>query len=283
MSDPEISIVIVSWNVRDLTLSCLESIDRFVRTSHEVIVVDNHSHDGTVEVIQQRFPGIQVIANSENFGFARANNQGWQRSKGRYIVFLNPDTEFIDDPFPVLINRAQQTGVGCVGPQLLNPDRTYQSSVRRFPRFADQVLVLLKLGRVAKFIPALRAYQLPVRTSDVQRVEQIMGAAMVLPRTVLTELGCFDEGYWIWFEEVDLCRRLHQHGYAIEYVPDGKIIHHGGPSFAQHYSVVKHVWFMKSLARYVGKYWSPVPRLLLYLLMPISYILTVGLSLIKPK
>lgn len=283
MSDPEISIVIVSWNVRGLLIACLRSIERFVRTPHEVIVVDNHSRDGTVETVRREFPEVVVIANDANHGFARANNQGWQKSTGRYVCFLNPDTEMIMDPFPPIIEYvAGHQGVGCIGPELLNSDRSHQPSVRRFPRLADQLLVLLKLRWLGACLSPLRSY-MPVEPTRAQPVEQVMGAALVFPRAVLERAGTFDEGYWIWFEEVDLCRRLHQRGYDVVYLPAAKIVHHGGRSFAQHMSLAKQVWFMKSLTRYANTFWSWPARLVLYICLPFSYLLTVVQSFFRPR
>lgn len=284
MPDPEISIVIVNWNVRDLLIACLRSIERHVGRPHEVIVVDNHSHDDSVAAVRRDFPEVTVIANDANLGFARANNQGWQAARGRYICFLNPDTELIDDPFPAMVHELQTNPqAGCVGPKLLNGDRTHQPSVRRFPRLADQVLVLLKLRRLPSVFAPLRRYEPEVQSDQPQRVDQLMGAALLFPRSVLASGGTFDEGYWIWFEEVDLCHRLHQRGLDVVYLPTARIIHHGGQSFGQHLSLAKHIWFMRSLARYAGRYWSPWERAVLYLVFPISYVLTVLQSFVKPK
>lgn len=286
MPDPEISIVIVGWNVRDLLIGCLRSIERFVQTPHEVIVVDNHSHDESVAAVRQHFPRVQQIVNHENFGFARANNQGWQKARGRYICFLNPDTELINDPFPAILQHLRaHPEIGCLGPELLNHDRTHQPSVRRFPGWADQALVLLKLRHLSSLIPPLRAYhQEPTLTAQTPvAVDQVMGAAMIMPRSVLEEGGMFDEGYWIWFEEVDLCQRLHRKGLQVVYFPLAQIVHYGGQSFQQHLSLAKHVWFLKSLGRYAGKHWPWPARLLIYALMPISYLLTVVQTFVKPR
>ncbi len=286
MSDPEVSIVIVSWNVRDLLIDCLQSIERFVRTPHEVVVVDNHSSDETVEMVRQKFPNVTVIANATNAGFARANNQGWERTSGKYVFFLNPDTEFINDPFPALVQYAStHPKAGCIGPELLNSDRTHQPSVRRFPRLADQFFVLLKLRMLYKIIPPLKRYMadVPMTDKEPKIVEQLMGAALFIPRGVLLAGNTFDEGYWIWFEEVDLCSRIQQSGKDIVYLPTAQIIHHGGKSFIQHVSLAKHVWLLKSLLRYAKKYWQPWEVAVLYVLMPISYVLTIIQSLFKPR
>ncbi len=286
MPDPEISIIIVSWNVRDLLIACLRSLAQYVSTPHEVIVVDNHSADGTIEVLRRDFPQVTIIANNHNAGFARANNQGWQKARGRYVCFLNPDTECIDNPFPTLIDYLRlHPHVGIVGPRLLNPNRSHQLSVRRFPKFLDQALVLLKVRWLGRWVPPLRKYQYNTEANSAEpvTVDQVMGACIVMPRTVLADAGSFDEGYWIWFEEVDLCRRLKTKGYATVYVPAAQLVHHGGQSFAQHVSVMKQLWLMKSLGRYANTYWSAPARIGIYALMPISYLLTFVQSLFKPK
>ncbi len=286
MTDPEISIVIVSWNVRDLLIACLQSLTRYVTSSHEIIVVDNHSSDGTIEAVRNQFPHVTIIANQSNAGFSRANNQGWLKSRGQFICFLNPDTVVASNPFTSLVNYLRSNpDVGMVGPKLLNDDGTHQLSVRSFPQFIDQALVLLKLRWLGKLLPPIKQYQYPVTATspDPVNVDQLMGACIVIPRTVLTDGGSFDEGYWIWFEEVDLCRRLKDKGYAITYYPLVHIQHLGGKSFVQHISMMKHIWFMKSLSRYANKYWSLSARIGIIMIMPMSYVLTFVMSLFKPK
>lgn len=286
MSDPEVSIVIVSWNVCDLLVACLRSLSRYVRTPYEVIVIDNHSADTTVATLRRDFPQVKLIVNAKNEGFAKANNQGWQKSVGRYVCFLNPDTEFIADPFPAMISYLQANPpIGCLGPSLLNADRTIQPSVRRFPRFLDQALILLKLRPFLPNLAPLANYYLPsaVNATNPQAVDQLMGAMLVLPRAVLSTVGSFDEGYWIWFEEVDLCQRLHRQGYQVVYFPKSELMHVGGRSFAQHLSLAKQVWLLKSLGRYINRYWKPLPRYALFAIMPVSYLLTMVQSFFKPK
>lgn len=286
MPDPEISIIIVSWNVHDLLRDCLRSIAQHVRTPHEIVVVDNHSSDRTLEMLQHEFPDVIVIANGHNVGFSRANNQGWQKSRGQYVCFLNPDTEMISDPFAALINYLRHhPQAGVIGPKLLNADRSHQLSVRSFPTFTDQAFILLKLRWLGKVVPSLRKYQFSPESRAIEpvTVDQVMGACMVMPRTVLADGGSFDEGYWIWFEEVDLCRRLKNKGLEVVYYPQAEIIHLGGQSFAQHVSVMKQLWLMKSLGRYANKFWSAQARAGIFALMPVSYVLTFVQSLFKPK
>lgn len=283
MSDPEISIVIVNWNTRELLLQCLRSIRQRVTTTHEIVVVDNHSYDGSVEAVRREFPDVVLIVNDHNAGFAHANNQGWQKTHGRYICYLNPDTVMTNDPFPALVSELQSAGVGCVGPALVNADGSHQPSIRTFPGFVDQALILLKLRWLWRWIPRLRKYLRPIHPETPQTVDQLMGACLVLPRAVVTDGGSFDEGYWIWFEEVDLCQRLQQRGLTVRYVPAATITHYSGSSFQQHYSLAKQVWFLRSLARYTAKHWAPLPRYALLLIMPVSYVLTMLQSFFKPR
>ena len=284
MSDPVISIVIVSWNVREALLSCLRSLERHVTTPHDVVLVDNASTDDTVAAVRQAFPTI--ISNSQNVGFARANNQGWQKSHGQYICYLNPDTEFVNDPFPVLLEYLRHhPTTGAIGPELRNPDGSHQSSVRRFPTLLDQSIILLKGRAWLGWLPQLRRYThtAPSSMTEPSVVDQIMGACMLIPRTVVTDAGFWDEGYWIWFEEVDLCRRLKAAGYDVVYDPRQHIIHLGGQSFGQRLSLAKQRWFLRSLWRYATKWWPRPQQIALAALMPVSYMLTIIQSTFKPR
>lgn len=287
MSDqPEISIILVSWNVRDLLIRCLASVERHVRQPHEVIVVDNASRDDTAAAAGRRFPQVTWIANKENVGFARANNQGYQRARGQWLVFLNPDTELVDDPFPELIGYLQtHPKTACVGPELWNPDRSHQQSVRHFPAPADQIIVLLKLRHLLRRSRAMRRYLADPGRDRRQplAVDQVMGAAMVMPRWAMAEVGPFDEGYPNWFEEVDWCRRARHAGLDIVYHPGSHIIHHGGRSFDQLVVVRKHRWFLTGLNRYAAKHWPPRQAMTIKLLSPISYGLTMLQTLVKPR
>lgn len=286
MSSPLVSVIIVNWNGGEMLLACLRSLQTFCTYPHEVIVVDNASTDNSVRSIQTHFPQVQLIANHHNRGFAAANNQGLARATGECIVFLNPDTELIQEPFlPLLESLQKNPAIGCIAPQLLNADRTPQLSVRPFPKFWDQVFILLKLRPFLSWTPLMKKYlgQTISASSDRLSVDQVMGAAMVLPRRVIDIVGGWDEQFWIWFEEVDLCYRLKQHGWQVMYQPATKIIHHGGSSFQQVFSWRKQWWLLQSLRRYITKHWAWWPRLGLTALMPISYGLIFIQSTFKPK
>lgn len=228
------SIIIVSWNVRDYVVACLESLASQKDERIEVIVVDNNSHDSTRDSVA-RYPWVTLIALDENKGFARANNTGARNARGEFLVFLNPDTvaprDFVRKLFA---HKEKSPHVRFYGPGLLNPDGTLQRSVRRLPTVADQ---LFRMVRGPYIFPHARVW-LWYRADDFDytheaRVEQVMGACMVIGSEEFSRLNGFDERFFLWFEEVDLCRRARSAGIQVWYTPYVEMVHHGGRSFAQ--------------------------------------------------
>ena len=264
----DISIIIVSWNVRDLLKKCLASIFRFAPDfAFEVIVVDNASADGTVEMARADYPNVRLIANKKNLGFAKANNQGIAQAKGEYVLLLNPDTEFIEDALSACVAKmGSDKTIGVLGCQLLNSDKTIQPSVRAFPRVRDIIVILLKLHKL--FPSLLNKYlakdfdymesnphsnPLPFRERGLYEVDQVMGAFFLVRRKVFDQIGLLDEKFFIWFEEVDFCRRAKQAGWNVAYYPGARIIHHGGQSFVKADTWRKQKWFFKSALLYFMK------------------------------
>ncbi len=256
-----ISIIIVSWNVRDLLKKCLESVLLYSQgVDYEIIVVDNASTDGTVEMMRQDFPQVRLIANQENKGFAAANNQGIKEAKGEYILLLNPDTEFIENSLEKIVAKMQSDEkIGVLGCKLLNPDKSIQPSVRRFPTVWSQLVILFKLHKIFPFL--LDSYSMkdfyttpyPLLKEEGTLVDQVMGAFFCVKKELFAKIGLLDEGYFIWFEEVDFCRRAKQAGYKVVYWPVTSVVHHGGQSFAQQMTLKKQLWFFKSALRYFRK------------------------------
>jgi len=246
-----VSIVIVSWNVSELLRKCLRSI--FAHTSDvEVIVVDNASSDGTHDMVRS-FPNVSLIQNTENKGFAVANNQGIAIAHGSSILLLNPDTELTEDSISKILNFADtHPKAGIIGCTLLNPDRTTQPSVRRFPRMRDIAAMLLKLHKIA---PRLldRYYATDFDYTKEARVDQVMGAFFFIAARLLKQAGGLDEDYFTWFEEVDYCRTAERLGFDVWYAPITSIVHYGGQSFAQRTTIKKQWWFFKSAMHYLRK------------------------------
>jgi len=257
MDSVKLSIIIVSWNVKKLLHTCLDSIKKQQgKLSLEIIVVDNGSHDGTVEMIKEHFPNIELIPNTTNLGFAAANNQGILKSRGQYILLLNPDTEIIRDALNKTVDFMERGArVGVMGCKHLNPDWTLQPSVRRFPTAGVIALIITK---VAKIMPnASSLYNYLARNFDyklTQPVDQVAGSFFMIRRQVIDEVGLFDENFFLWFEEVDFCKRTHKAGWEVWYDSGAEIIHHGGKSFDQQLTVNKQKQFFKSAWYYFQKH-----------------------------
>lgn len=277
MSRPDFSIIIVNWKVRALLEKCLFSIyQNNTEANFEIIVVDNDSRDGTSEMVMVQFPKVKMIALTHNSGFARANNLAIQQARGKYLFILNPDTEVL----PNFFEKSKQyldhhPEVSIMGPKILNPDKTLQLSVRRFPNLLSQALIMLKLRNVLVDNKLLSNYLLfNFDYTKEQDVEQIMGAAMLIRSEVLDKIGLFDERFFVWFEEIDLCKRAHQAGFRIRYFPDAQIIHHGGSSFNKSKVFYKQLIFNNSLIKYFFKH-KPIWQLLVILfIVPINLFLT---------
>ncbi|MFA5029524.1 MAG: glycosyltransferase family 2 protein [Patescibacteria group bacterium] len=252
----DLSIVIVSWNVKELLNKCLTTISKnSAGLSWEIVLVDNASSDGTVETVRQKFPEVKLIANKQNLGFAKANNLALKEAQGEFILLLNPDTEVLSGSLEKCLAIIKDNPrIGILGCQLLNSDKSVQPSVRRFPRLWPILLLFLKLPKFFSFKSVNRYLAKDFDYQKEQTVDQVMGAFMLLPKRVIGEIGPLDERFFIWFEEVDFCRRARQKGYQVFYTPQAQIIHHGGQSFSQQGVINKQWQFFKSAWLYFKKY-----------------------------
>lgn len=252
----DVSILIVSWNVRDLLLRCLESLPAGAAgLTFETIVVDNASSDGTVEAVRMAFPAVQLIANPENKGFTGGNNQALAVSTGDFLFLLNPDTVVQPGAVTALHHTLlshPQTGI--VGPRLRYADGTTQPSRRRFPTIAT---LFTESTIVQEYLPGLglfKRYYCDDRPVDkAQQVDWIVGAAMFVRRAVYTQIGGLDEGFFMYSEELDWCRRVAAAGWQIAYDPEAEVIHYEGRSSEQ-VVAARHIRFFSSRVRYAAKY-----------------------------
>jgi len=258
----DLSVVIVSWNVRDLLRRCLSSLfaDRSSSLAPriEVIVVDNGSVDGSAEMVRAEFPQVHLIVNPDNRGFPAANNQGIEVAQGRYVLLLNPDTEVLDDALAAMVGFADvHPDVGVVGPQLLNPDGSVQSSRRRFPTLATAFFESTWLQPYAPRRLLERFYVLDRSDDEVQDVDWVTGAALMARREAIEQVGPLDEGFFMYSEELDWCRRFREAGWRVVYLPTAKIVHYVGKSSEQ-VLPARHIHFQTSKVRYVRKYHGPL-------------------------
>ncbi len=218
----ELSIIIVSYNVKDLLIDCIESINRFFEDiSYEIIVVDNNSDDGTIDDVCLRFPQVVFIQNRHNTGFSAANNQGIKISKGDFILLLNPDTYFIDNSVKRMLDYIKSQGDNVImSPRLLNADRSLQVSA-----WKDKTILVMTMELIRIFIDR---YQLRSFTTPMQ-IDNVAGAAMLFPKTVVNNIGFLDDDIF-WMEDFDFCYRLRKGGGKVMYFPGASIVHYGGGS-----------------------------------------------------
>lgn len=227
-SEVTLSIIIVNWNTRDITRNCLRSIRRQVeRISYEVIVVDNASSDGSVEMIRSEFPEASLIANDDNIGFGRANNQGMRVARGRYFLLLNSDTLVIDDSVQRLVSFVESDArIGIAGCKLLFEDLTLQGSCSRFPSIKiallEDLMLYKFLSRRQQGELLLNGYWNHDHTRDV---DAVWGAAMLVRREVFNQSGGFDETIFMYGEDLELCMRVHDLGWRITFAHDCRIVH----------------------------------------------------------
>jgi GT2 family glycosyltransferase len=251
-----LSIIIVSWNVCDYLVDCIESILKNCRLlQFEIIVVDNASTDGTVDLIKNKYPGLILFTNGTNKGFAYANNQGIRQARGRYLLFLNPDTIIKPDAVEkMLVFLEQNKDVGAIGPRLLNKDLTIQHSVRTFPTFRSALYRHTILRYFGLFKNHHEKWRMKDFKSDrLTDVDQLMGAAILAEKDLVLKVGGFDERFFMYYEEIDFCYRIKKAGYRIVFFPDVSIIHLGGKSTGQ-IPFRKKFMAIRSLLRFFGKH-----------------------------
>jgi len=215
----DLSIVIVNWSTREDLLKCLESLGEFPA---QVVVVDNASSDGSAGAVRERFPRVELIENRRNAGFARANNQAFARARGRYILLLNPDTVANGDAIRGLVDFMDRTPrAGAAGLQLRFPDGRLQNSYDSFPTFGSELISkhLMRLLFPGRY-PSKRV----IPTGPIP-VDLVIGACLILRREVVDALGGFDERYFLFMEEADLCFRIWRAGWEIYHLPHHSIIH----------------------------------------------------------
>lgn len=268
----QLSIIIVSWNVKPLLQRCLQSIYQYTNSlTFEIFVVDNASTDGSADMVTQHFPKVKLIRNPINKGFGAANNQALQQATGEQILFLNDDTEISDNIFKILYDKMQSLPktIGMIGCQLRNSNGSVQASVRSFPTVWDQSVILLKLHHLW---PSL-IKQYVCSTFDYSReqtVDQVMGAFMWTRADIMKQIHGFDERYFVWFEEVDMQKKLHNLGYNILYTPLVHCRHVKGQSFKQVRKPNAQAMFNRSMRYYFRKHHSAAAWLWLMALQPLS-------------
>ena len=258
----DLSVIVVSWNVRDLLRRCLQSILAAVDGSApprtlEILVVDNASADGSAAMVQAEFPTVRLIANDRNRGFTAANNQGLAASQGRYLLLLNPDAELMDSALAEMVGCMEtHPEAGVLGPQLLYPDGSVQSSRRRFPTLATALVestVVQEWWRDNRVLRRCYMLDTPPAPGEPQPVDWLVGACLLVRRAAYEQVGGLDEGFFMYSEELDWCRRIKGAGWQVLYLPTARVIHHEGKSSEQ-VVPARHIHFQSSKVRYFRKH-----------------------------
>lgn len=277
----DLSIIIVSWNVSNLLAACLDSILTNAGDTVEIIVVDSGSTDNTVNMLRTRYPHVQLLAQTENLGFTRCNNLGLQAARGRYLLLLNPDTAIIGDTLTQMVAYMDtHPEVGILGPQTLNTDGSHQSTRRRFP---TPVLAFFESTWLQPYAPASlldHFYMHDTANDAVLEVDWVQGSALLARRELYTQIGGLDEGYVMFSEELDWCKRAKLAGWRVAYLGTASITHHGGQSTDQ---VVarRHIHFQTSKLRYFRKYHGRAFAFVLRLFLLATYVWQIALESAK--
>jgi GT2 family glycosyltransferase len=254
----DVSIIIVNWNTKELLRDCLSSVyEHAGDIDYEIIVIDNASTDGSAEMVKNDFGQVILIENTENRGFAAANNQGMAVAKGRYVLLLNSDTIVLDNAIAKTVRFADENPRAAVtGCRVLNPDRTLQRTCFRFPSILN---MLLSSTYLYKLFPKNRFFGREQMTwwdrNDVRQVDVVTGCYMLVRREAIEQVGMMDEGFFIYGEETDWCYRFKNEGWKVMFAPVGQIIHFGGQSTAQR-PVAMIVQLRLSILKFMKKHYS---------------------------
>ncbi|MEO5928028.1 MAG: glycosyltransferase family 2 protein [Patescibacteria group bacterium] len=259
---PKVTFVTVCFRTPGLVRQLLSGVEAAALPfPFEYILVDNAAGDGTGAMVREEFPWVKIIDKQGNVGFGAGNNLAFREATGDYVMLVNPDLTFFKGEMEKLLAFADaNSDIGFIGPKLLNPDRTLQHSFHRFPSPFIPIYRRTRLGRTARGKKAVESYLMQDADPNVvQDVDGLFGAAILIRRAALNAVGEFDEKFFMYFEDVDLCRRAWEKGWRVTYAPIAEFVH-----YHQRESEVKHIWdlvmkrvpreHIKSAIHYFRKY-----------------------------
>lgn len=245
----DLSVIIVTWNSESEICDCLNSIIENTKDlNYEIIIVDNNSSDKTAKVIKEftgnDFNRIKIIINNNNLGFTKACNQGILSSSGKNILLLNPDTKVTGDSIKILLDKLEHDEkTWAIAPQLLNTNNTVQKSCRTFPSYFDMFCELSLLSYIFPESKIFSRWKMNYfNHNEESAVEQPMAAALMIKKEVLNEINNFDERYLMFFNDVDLCKKIYNKGYEIIFYPEAKVIHNKGVSIYKDRERMIRIW-----------------------------------------
>ncbi|MDQ2089669.1 glycosyltransferase family 2 protein [Marimonas arenosa] len=254
-----VSVIIVNWNTCDLLHNCVRSVKAQTSAVHEIIVIDNASSDGSAEMVRREFPDVILIANTGNRGFAAANNQGLEIARGESVLLLNPDTVVLDHAIDTMLDWLEiHRDVGCVGCQVLEGPDVVQKTCFADPSPLNLAIIELGLLRLARYARVLgRPWYMDWDRESTRDVDVVSGMFMLVPRMVLQEVGPLDEGFFVYAEEADWCRRIRKVGWRCVFATEAQIIHlDGGSKSTAQIRSRMYVQLQKSHLYYVRKHYG---------------------------
>ncbi|HEX3857612.1 MAG TPA: glycosyltransferase family 2 protein [Verrucomicrobiae bacterium] len=251
----DISIVILSWNDKQYLEVCLQSLRNATNSrTVEIIAVDNASTDGSPEMVEILFPEVKLIRNHENLGFPKGNNIGVQASRGKYVYLLNSDIKVFPGCLDALADYMDQNpGVGMVGPKILNRDLTHQSSCRRFPTLWNNFCAATGLAKIferTRFFSGEHMFYF--KGDRLMDVDVLVGCFWAVRRAAVNELGLLDEGFFMFAEDLDWCKRFWEAGWRVVFCPEAQAIHYRGGSSTKKDAA----WLALTQQRSVLRYWK---------------------------
>lgn len=266
----KLSIIIVSYNTKQLLADCINSIEKnLYNFSYEIVVVDNNSADGSIDMLKEEYSHVGLIANNYNAGFAKANNQGLELCSGEYILLLNSDTIVMKNAITRLVDfMGSHSDTAICGPKLLNSDMTLQLPCRRgFPRLINSVSYFSGISRLFPKSRIFGSYLMTYMDSGINHeVDAVSGACLLIRRKVLSQIGgLLDEAFFMHFEDIDLCYRAKKSGYKVYYIHNSEVIHLKGQSSKLRSSGVSRNFYDSALLYFKKNYKKE--NLAAYLLM----------------
>ena len=260
MKETLISFCIVNLNAKSHLISCLKSISMSTKCDFfEIIVVDNNSNDGSIELLRHQYPEVKLIINLRNYGYTKAINQALRLSKGKYKVVLNPDTELMPKSIDIMINHMKSSkNIGIVGPKVLNMDGSFQKSCRRGVASPGAVFSYF-LGLSDKYPnnKKFTGYHLNhLDENIIHEVSGVSGSCMLISNNLINKIGYFDERYFAYQEDSDYCLNAINNGWKIYYNPDAIVVHHGGRGGAHYLPFKANFEWHRSYFRYYDKHFA---------------------------
>ncbi len=259
----DLSIIIPSYNTKALLVRCLDSIFQSLKNAHfsyEVIVVDNASEDGTINILNKKYPQVIKILNKSNVGYGKANNQGIRKARGAYILLLNSDIVVLDDAIDALYAFAKATPKAFGGGKLLNEDRSPQASCGPMYWLSIVAIMLFAKGDdlgITRYSPA-----------KTRQVDWVSGACLIGTKHAFVDVGLFDEGIFMYMEEIDLLYRAKQKGYTVQFVANARFVHSGAASSSTRRTPVVNIY--RGLLYFYRKHRSIIEQQALIVLLKLK-------------